>query len=200
MVYLFCGDEHILEHWQKSLNQYYVRVATLPAEYGRCKVAMVFWDFFEEHKSSFLEDINKGAKLFLLDALPSFERAQRAIALGAYGYANAMMHDVHLCSAVQTIIEGQMWIYPDFVSKLISGMPKPSGIQPEESEYLSKLTPREQELALQIAYGATQYEIAQKMDISVRTVKAHTASIYEKLDVKDRLSLSLLLRSSTKVQ
>jgi NarL family two-component system response regulator LiaR len=201
MLYLFCRDGHILLHWINALNPYNPQISELPISYDdRHPVAVVFWDFFEEHERSFLKSIGEGVKLFLLDAVPSFERAQKAIALGAHGYANAMMHDVHLCSAVQTIMDGQMWIYPDFVSKLISDMSKPSALKPEESEYLSKLTPREQELALQIAYGATQYEIAQKMDISIRTVKAHTASIYEKLEVKDRLSLSLLLRSSTKVQ
>jgi DNA-binding NarL/FixJ family response regulator len=43
--------------------------------------------------------------------------------------------------------------------------------------------------------GATHQEISDALDITVRTVKAHATAIYQKLDVKDRLALSLLLHS-----
>jgi DNA-binding NarL/FixJ family response regulator len=59
---------------------------------------------------------------------------------------------------------------------------------------LSELTSREKEVALLLKEGKTYKNIAQKLDITPRTVKAHAGHIYTKLNVKDRLALALLLK------
>jgi LuxR family maltose regulon positive regulatory protein len=48
------------------------------------------------------------------------------------------------------------------------------------------LSPRELEVLQLIAQGRTNQEIARKLIVSPGTVKAHTASIYRKLDVANR--------------
>jgi len=48
------------------------------------------------------------------------------------------------------------------------------------------LTAREIELLRLVAAGLSNQEIAEKLVIAVGTVKAHTASIYGKLDVRSR--------------
>ncbi len=50
----------------------------------------------------------------------------------------------------------------------------------------NNLTARETDVLLQIILGLTNPEIAEKLSISVNTVKYHTKNIYEKLDVKKR--------------
>lgn len=200
MISFFCDDEIILEHWMQSLSGYSIKTVSAQNTLFENDIVMTLGDLFTANQDIFIDFINKGVKLFVLDTAPSFETAKKVLSLNAYGYANAMMHKIHLCSAVQTIIDGQIWLYPDFVNKLISDFSKTPDVNPENSRYLARLTAREKELAILSAKGMTQYEIADKLEISIRTVKAHTSSIYEKLGVKDRLSLSLLLRSSTKVQ
>jgi LuxR family maltose regulon positive regulatory protein len=54
-------------------------------------------------------------------------------------------------------------------------------------ELVEQLTPREMEVLLLIATGDSNQEIAEKLVITVRTVKKHTSNIYGKLSVNSRM-------------
>ncbi len=58
---------------------------------------------------------------------------------------------------------------------------------------LPALSQRERQVAEAAARGATNKEIARAMGITERTVKAHLTAAYEKLGVRDRMQLSLLI-------
>jgi DNA-binding NarL/FixJ family response regulator len=53
------------------------------------------------------------------------------------------------------------------------------------------LTERQREVAMLVGKGASNKKIANQLDITDRTVKAHLGTIFEKLGVKDRLQLAL---------
>lgn len=63
----------------------------------------------------------------------------------------------------------------------------------EEPEALSCLTKREMEIAKLIAKGYSNKALAKELDIAERTVKAHLSSIFDKLNVKDRLQLVVFM-------
>jgi len=193
VIYLYDEDILLVKHWENALYPHEVIKARDIKDISAPSIAIISSEVLFAEEELFSKAIVDGVKLFILDRIPLFEHAQKAIAIGALGYANAMMHATHIHSALQAIKDGHIWLYPDFVGELITRVS--GAAKPENSPQLEKLTIRERELAVLLANGATQYEIAQKLYISVRTVKAHTGSIYEKLNVKDRLALSLLLRS-----
>jgi len=58
---------------------------------------------------------------------------------------------------------------------------------------LDKLSQRERQVAEAVARGSTNKEIARVMAITERTVKAHLTASFEKLGVRDRMQLSLLV-------
>jgi DNA-binding NarL/FixJ family response regulator len=58
------------------------------------------------------------------------------------------------------------------------------------------LTKREIEVAKSVADGCSNREIAERLNISERTVKARLTSIFQKLDVRDRVQLALLMRGN----
>ncbi|MBV5337679.1 MAG: response regulator transcription factor [Deltaproteobacteria bacterium] len=60
---------------------------------------------------------------------------------------------------------------------------------------LAKLTEREREVAVLVAHGECNKEIARELNIAERTVKAHLSTVFEKLDVRDRLQLAIHLRN-----
>jgi DNA-binding NarL/FixJ family response regulator len=111
------------------------------------------------------------------------------------GYGNAMMHESHLYSVYQALEEGQIWLHPDFITLMISQMHDRNNPKEKSLEILDSLSKREREVALMLGDGATHQEISDELDITVRTVKAHATAIYQKLNVKDRLALSLLLHT-----
>ena len=59
--------------------------------------------------------------------------------------------------------------------------------KPARAAHPDNLTPRELEVLRLIAAGLTNPAIADALTISVGTVKAHTASIYSKLGVANRV-------------
>ena len=58
-------------------------------------------------------------------------------------------------------------------------------------DWSAKLTRREQTVASAIASGASNKEIARRLKITERTVKAHVSAVLDKLQVRDRLQISL---------
>ena len=133
-------------------------------------------------------------RVMILSMTPNFAQAQKFLSLGAMGYGNAMMHESHLYSVYQALEEGKVWLHPDFISMMISQIQSQNTISNDSMTKLDLLSIREREVALLLADGATHQEISDQLDITVRTVKAHATAIYQKLNVKDRLALSLLLR------
>lgn len=134
-------------------------------------------------------------RVMVLSMVPDFNAAQNFLAMGAMGYGNAMMHESHLYSAFQALEEGKVWLHPDFIALMISQIQDQDVGKKKSLSLLDDLSKREREVALMLSDGATHQSIADALDITVRTVKAHATSIYQKLDVKDRLALSLLLHT-----
>nr|WP_249321509.1 MULTISPECIES: helix-turn-helix transcriptional regulator [unclassified Campylobacter] len=66
----------------------------------------------------------------------------------------------------------------------------------KSTDVLEKLTVKERDIANFIYNGLTNQEIADVSNITLRTVKAHISSIFEKTGVKDRVNLVLLMRSN----
>ncbi len=135
-------------------------------------------------------------RVMVLSMTPDFTQAQNFLQLGAMGYGNAMMHESHLYSVYQALEEGNIWLHPNFISLMISQIRDANNTTKEQSmAVLDVLSKREREVALMLGNGATHQEIADDLDITTRTVKAHATAIYQKLDVKDRLALSILLHT-----
>ena len=58
---------------------------------------------------------------------------------------------------------------------------------------LDTLSAREREVAEAVAEGLTNKQVAARLGITERTVKAHLATVFEKTGVRDRLQLALRL-------
>ena len=63
-----------------------------------------------------------------------------------------------------------------------------------DNKNLDILTPKEMEVLNLVAKGYSNSKISKELDIAEVTVKKHIGSMFQKLDVKDRLSLALILK------
>jgi DNA-binding CsgD family transcriptional regulator len=70
------------------------------------------------------------------------------------------------------------------------------GTRIEEIVEQYALSPREREVFELLLYGFTADEIADKLDVSTRTVKFHQTNVLEKLDADSRLDLFRLFFSA----
>lgn len=134
--------------------------------------------------------------VMILSQHPTFTIGKTLLSKGIKGYGNARMLPVHLQDAFDCIQRGDIWVYPEFVQMMIQSINPQDKTLSSNNSILSVLSPREKEIVELIYAGHSNKEIAQIADITLRTVKAHTTSIYEKLNVKDRVALVLMLKST----
>ncbi|PID76608.1 MAG: hypothetical protein CSB24_05705 [Deltaproteobacteria bacterium] len=128
----------------------------------------------------------------VLTAVPDFKEAVILLQSGVKGYGNRKMLKENLWQMVDTVKSGQIWLPPEILAKLIASLDSGD----DGSKILDKLSGREKEVASLVAKGLTNQEIADQLFVSVRTVKAHLSSIYEKTGLKNRLELGLGLKKA----
>ena len=130
---------------------------------------------------------------------PSDDEGIAVLRAGARGYCNVHIDPRLLVKAVETVQLGEVWIGRRLIDRLVAmvGNAAAVRIDAECGVDLDVLTPREQEIALQVGSGCSNKVIAQRLGITERTVKAHLGSVFGKLGVADRLQLALLVTGRT---
>lgn len=135
-------------------------------------------------------------KVLILDRVPDFNKAQKWLSMGIKGYGNAIMTSSYLLSAIEAIRENMVWLIPDITTAFVNYLVKKENTALKEQPLVyEELTHKEQEIAQLLKEGFSNSYISIVLDISLNTVKTHIKHIYKKLQVKDRLSFSLLFRS-----
>jgi two-component system nitrate/nitrite response regulator NarL len=125
---------------------------------------------------------------------PGDDEALRCFAAGAKGYCNTHAVPELLQRVAQVVLQGGLWIGESLMQRLLQGTARiPLPAVDASSDWASLLTERERQVALAVAGGASNKEIARQLGITERTIKAHIGAIFSKLDVRDRLQLSLLI-------
>ena len=193
-VLIHSNDINLLSHWQKSLNNECEVIDDLD-ELLNVTSSLIIVNFSACLPSC--EDVLKTLigndnKILVLHRTPELAVAKRLLRIGAMGYGNALMRDHFIIAALNAIEDNMVWLYPEFTSQLIMDIPTTN--EENNDEQLEKLTSREKEVALLLKEAYPYKEIALKLDITPRTVKAHAQNAYSKLNVKDRLALALLLK------
>jgi DNA-binding NarL/FixJ family response regulator len=128
----------------------------------------------------------------VLSNVPEDDQGLAALTAGAAGYCSALTLPEVLHQVADVVVRGGLWIGPQLMQRLMHGLAAPRGAEPTPPT-LDELSQRERQIAGAAARGSTNKEIARTMGITERTVKAHLSAAYEKLGVRDRMQLALLL-------
>jgi DNA-binding NarL/FixJ family response regulator len=141
-----------------------------------------------------LRKVLAGRSLIVLADEPTEDAAMAALAAGASGYCNGHAAPQVLQQVATVVENGGLWIGQGLMQRLLAAT---SRLLPERvadnSVWQDRLTAREQEVAMALAKGASNKEIARQLDITERTVKAHVGATLDKLGARDRLQLSLII-------
>ncbi|NQD38889.1 response regulator transcription factor [Permianibacter sp. IMCC34836] len=126
------------------------------------------------------------------DPAPTDESGLNALQAGCVGYCHLYCHPEQLRQIIAVLAAGELWVGRDLMLRLLSAVQKQ--LPTVNTEAMAELTEREQSVAKLVVEGLANKEIAERLAITVRTVKAHLTTIFEKLGVRDRLQLVARLR------
>lgn len=105
---------------------------------------------------------------------------------GASGYVLKNSSSEELLSAVHAVVGGGSYIHPKMAALLTKQL---SGSSEADDLSYQQLSNRELEILQLLAKGYTNKEISELIFLSVKTVEAHRAKLYKKLDFKTRADL-----------
>jgi two-component system, NarL family, response regulator DegU len=107
-----------------------------------------------------------------------------AIRAGASGYLVKDCSTDEVADAVRMAADGQTVLSPQLAATMLDEVRRLDAPAATEDERV--VTRREEEVLQLIADGCSTQEVAEQLYISQKTVKNHLASIYQKLDARDR--------------
>jgi DNA-binding NarL/FixJ family response regulator len=134
-------------------------------------------------------DYKPEVRVLMLSMHDNEEFLFEALRVGAAGYVLKSSAESDLVAACRTAMRGEPFLYPKAVGALVRdylGRVTRGELEPGE-----ELSPRESEVVKLIAEGHTSREIADILSISVNTVERHRHNVLEKLDLRDRVALTL---------
>ncbi|OAJ71782.1 hypothetical protein A7976_09935 [Methylobacillus sp. MM3] len=149
-----------------------------------------------------LKQLNPAFKVLLVGLFPP-QKELASLASGAMGCCSPLLDEEQVRRILAIVEEGGVWIsnaaLPQLLQRLRQRSEKvsPPAVQPPSSEVLSNLTQREREIAKMVAAGDSNKIIARKLNITDRTVKAHLTTVFQKLNVRDRLQLALFVSKTS---
>lgn len=192
--FLSAGD--ILPRWREAFPQAkFYAFDRVPASAGRAAMAWIRLPAGRAPAAVLAEvrDAMAGAQCIVLSDQPNDDEALACFAAAAKGYCNSHAAPALLRQVAGVVSQGGLWIGESLMQRLLSAtsrisLPPTGGVA---SDWGSGLTEREREVALAVAGGASNKEIARHLGITERTIKAHVGAILEKLGVRDRLQLAL---------
>jgi DNA-binding NarL/FixJ family response regulator len=106
--------------------------------------------------------------------------AARAIALGAHGYVHKAVEPEALLYAIRAVARGEQ-VIPSGVEELVAH---------GDNHPASSLTAREQQVMEMLSRGLTNREIAEQLQISIKTVDTHRGHVLKKLGLRNNSELT----------
>jgi DNA-binding NarL/FixJ family response regulator len=107
-----------------------------------------------------------------------------ALRAGASGYLVKDCSTEEVAEAVRLTAKGDTALSPQLAATMLDEVRRLEVPDPSEEDRV--ITKREEEVLQHIADGCSTPEVAERLYISQKTVKNHLASIYQKLDARDR--------------
>jgi DNA-binding NarL/FixJ family response regulator len=133
-------------------------------------------------RSILAEDL--GTQVVILTSYSDGERIVDAIDAGAVGYLLKDADPEDVLDGVRAVSRGESPLHPKAARELLTlRAGRPSGAP--------QLTDREREVLTLVRLGLANKQIARRLGISERTVKAHLTSVFTRLGVADRTQAAL---------
>jgi DNA-binding NarL/FixJ family response regulator len=135
-------------------------------------------------------------KIVFLTVHESDENLFAALRLGAKGYMLKNIGSSELLSSLRALDRGEDAVTRKMVSRIVDEFARTPESSSPDKKLLVNLSPRELDVLSEIESGATNLEIAQRLFLSVNTVKHHIRNIFSKLGLKNRRQVASFARKN----
>ncbi|WP_319761649.1 response regulator transcription factor [Maridesulfovibrio sp.] len=126
-------------------------------------------------------------KFLALTAHVEPDHIYSALDAGACGYVLKTSSSKELVMAIETVMEGKVYLAPDISAEVAKGFLQKE--RSRSSDSLDSLTEREREILKQILAGYKNREIADLLVISIKTVEKHRSNLMKKLGMRSKAEL-----------
>ena len=140
-----------------------------------------------------LKSLRKDIQIIMLTIFEDEDNIFKSLQAGASGYILKKTSAVFLLEAIKDIINGGSPMSSQIARKVVAAFQKSS----EEINSPNDLSTREAEILSYLSKGYRYKEIAEKLFISLETVRTHIRNIYEKLQVHSRTEALLKVNSKS---
>jgi len=130
-------------------------------------------------------------KVVILTAALEVDEVLEAIQLGVRGVVLKEMPPELLIQCIKKVFAGGEWIEKNSVSRALEKLLQRESARQNLQKLPTQLTPREVDLIRLVAGGHSNKQIAEQRHISEGTVKVHLHNIFDKLQIKSRVALTL---------
>lgn len=136
---------------------------------------------------------NRELPVVMLTVSEDAEDLKEAFVLGARGYLVKNIDAEYLVNSVRQVVAGESVMSPEMTSKFVNGIrAKHLSLMPEvRPETVKSLTERERQILGCLAQGASNREMANLLNMSESTVKAHLQRIMRRFDFSSRVQAAV---------
>jgi NarL family two-component system response regulator LiaR len=127
------------------------------------------------------------ARILVLTSFAEDDKVFPAIKAGALGYLLKDSSPQELLQAIHNVYQGEASLHPTIARKLMRELNQPPSLPPTTDP----LTEREVDVLRLVAQGLSNYDIAEKLVVSERTVRTHVSHILDKLHLANRTQMAL---------
>ena len=138
------------------------------------------------------------ARVIVLTTFDADDMVLEALRVGAAGFLLKDTPPDRLVAAVHAAAAGEPTLSPSVTAQLIAAVSQGSddGRRRSAGDRVAALTEREHEVALAVARGLSNAEIAAELFMSVPTVKTHVSRILTKLDAANRVQAAIVVHDA----
>lgn len=194
MKIVFVSPNRLLHNqWNKAIDNH-IEILNIFSQQQLDEVSIVESDiviFDYDNCAEFLSDLLTSKVVCLsseLDNVLGF----RLLKQGVKAYGNNYMTPMNLKEVIKVVGLNKIWVHPELMSFIIENSTLTS--LPKHDDKINELSTRELDVSKLVSQGFTNKQIANELDITERTVKAHISAVFSKFEIKDRVTLGIMIK------
>ncbi len=125
-----------------------------------------------------------GPAVLILTTFENDDYVHEALLAGARGFVLKRARPEELLQAVRTLAGTRALVFPEAIRRVAAARG-----QPKRAAWVGRLTARERDVLDLVAQGLTNAEVADRLVVSVETVKTHLSALFAKAAVRHRTEL-----------